>query len=730
MTQKDNIVTLRGVRNSALSPRAKTIVNDARAVVVDTLPVLVEGLFEQLDDALYQLAEKSGNDALQTSYFQTMRELRKAREAISTRFVGRMLDGFDRFWSATAGQGAAGSLDERADVGGLELVDDDQLEESLAISNIISKAENRFHRELFALNHRFGHLRGGDETQSADNPLGPAMLGNAFQAAISVLDADVPMKLVIYKLFDRHVVSYVGAMYDELNDLLLKAGVLPKLNPGIKRNPVAPAIEKRRRGGEEGELPAGGGDAGVDQAQARLYDTLTELLAAQRDRVPATGAPVRQVDQHELLSALNAVQQTVASGKLLRSPEAVKAQLGEQLGLDAEVVGAPSLGRAEADTLDVISMLFDFLVEDRNLPDAMKVLLGRLQIPMLKAAILDHSFFSKRHHPARQLLNELAQAAVGWNDDGDRSPESLYGRVEAAVTRITDEFDTDIGLFAEVEKEFLSFYQRERRGAELVEKRVCQANEGREQLATARRAVNALLREKLIGRDDVPVVVRNLLRDAWKDAMVLTYLKAGPDSAKWESMVGLVDQLLWSVEPRHAPQERKQLLDAIPGLLKGLREGLNEISFDQHKITQMFKSLQECHVACLKAQRVDTLPIAEVESEVIEEDTLILDEGASDVDDAARASADALEVGTWIEYRDEQGGTRRIKLSWKSRVSNNCLFVDRKGVKALELTLGGLAQAFAEDRVKVLEDAGKPLMDRAMNAMLSSLKRRAGRGSD
>ncbi|HFE48486.1 MAG TPA: DUF1631 family protein, partial [Chromatiaceae bacterium] len=100
MPKKDNIVSLTGVRNSSLSPQVKAIVADSRAVIGQTLPVLVEGLFEQLDDAMYHLAEKSGSDALQTSYFHTMRELRKAKDAISTRFASQVLLHFDRFWSS------------------------------------------------------------------------------------------------------------------------------------------------------------------------------------------------------------------------------------------------------------------------------------------------------------------------------------------------------------------------------------------------------------------------------------------------------------------------------------------------------------------------------------------------------------------------------------------------------------------------------------------------------
>ena len=94
-------------------------------------------------------------------------------------------------------------------------------------------------------------------------------------------------------------------------------------------------------------------------------------------------------------------------------------------------------------------MLFEYILDDRNLPDPMKALLSRLQIPMLKVAILDSVFFASKNHPARRLLNNLARASVGWADDGDRCPKSLYGQVSSIVDRVLSEFSDDIGLFSQ-----------------------------------------------------------------------------------------------------------------------------------------------------------------------------------------------------------------------------------------------------------------------------------------
>ena len=61
--------------------------------------------------------------------------------------------------------------------------------------------------------------------------------------------------------------------------------------------------------------------------------------------------------------------------------------------------------------------------------DSIKALIGRLQIPVLKAAMLDGAFFSKKSHPSRLLVNALAEAGIGWSPTmGQDDP--LYRKIE------------------------------------------------------------------------------------------------------------------------------------------------------------------------------------------------------------------------------------------------------------------------------------------------------------
>jgi hypothetical protein len=729
---------------------------------------MMSGLFENLDDALYEMANKSESNALQNTYFDSMRELRKQRAGIDRRFNQEMLRAYDRYWETGEVTVNQPSLDELSLESEMSLVDDDELEDSLAVSNMISKAESRFARELYAMSQRFAYVIGSgnvDDSIAQHTPLAPSVLCNAFQTAMADIPVELPVKLVVYKLFDRHVMHYIGGLYDEINLLLGRAGIITKLTPKVRRNPVAPAL--RGDGGGESYLASdssymssnssalSAATTTEEAVQAELFATLQQLLNLRRSSTvggsslltsnlmlapPAGNVPV--VDTGELLGALSAIQQSnvvmLPQGRQVNrplTPDEMRARLVSdlQIARDGQVIR--SLGDADNDTIDVISMIFEFILDDYSLPDAMKALISRLQIPMLKVAIIDKTFFSQKVHPARRLLNSLAQAAVGWNDSGDRANDTLYNKIEQIVKRVLNEIHDDPGLFSELEEDFSTWWQKEQQGAKIAEQRTNQITKGKEQLKSAKQIVSEELNKRLRDQQVVPEAVMSILEDGWKDVLLLVYLREGSESKAWSEALELVDRLLWSVQPKSEYAERQQLLRGIPELLRNIRERLNSISFDQHKMAKLFKELQNCHIGVLRGgdtslmHTAGTMPVSQHEIHFPDSQlkvdsgsqlTEMTDEAISENDEFTKQAVE-LETGEWLEIID--GNSKmRVKLSWKSKVTDTYIFVNRKGMKALELTTVGLARRLREGSAKMVELSARPIMDRALDAMLNALK--------
>jgi len=726
------------------------------------------GLFENLDDALYEMANKSDSNTLQNVYFDSMRELRKQRLGIDRAFNQEILRVYDRFWETGEVSASQPTLDELNRNSELSLLEDEELEDSLAITNMISKAENRFTRELYAMGQRFAYIIGGgqvDERFAQQSPIAPGVLCGAFQAAMVNVPVELPVKLVVYKLFDRHVMHFVGGLYDEINILLGKAGVIPKLTPKIRRNPVSPAL-LRSEGGDsqlagdssyvaEPSTQSVYAASQMSDMQGEVFAALQQLLGVRRTRVSdgmtssslmlsAPMGTVPLVDTGELLGALNALQQSNVvmlpqGGRATRplSPQEMRTRLVSDLQIAREGQLTRALGDADNDTIDVISMLFEFILDDYSLPDAMKALISRLQIPMLKVAIIDKSFFSKKIHPARRLLNTLAQAAVGWNDTGDRANDVLFNKIESIVKRVLNEFQDDPAIFNELDDEFSAWWQQEQRGAQIAEQRTNQVTRGKEQLRSAKQIVVEELNQRLRKQRVVPEAVMALLEDGWKDVLLLNYLRQGAESKEWQESLEIVDQLLWSVQPKSDYADRQKLLRGIPELLRNLRERLNSISFDQHKMARLFKELQNCHIGCLRGgdpnvnngagtQPAAVQAIRFSDSQLVSGDSQLkqlADEALDSLDEFTRL-AQELEIGAWLEMQD--GSVKnRVKLSWKSKVTDTYIFVNRKGMKAMELTMAGLAKRFREASAKRVDVSDTPIIDRALEAMLTALKNTA-----
>jgi hypothetical protein len=754
MSRDEKIVDLmqaaEAARSVRLSDAASRVVAECREIAVRTFPALLASLFDKLDDALFDMADKSDRDALQTVYFDVMRAVRKARNEMDLRFSQRLVESFDHFWSRTKDREDESSTYFAPE---MALVSDDDLEESLAVSNMIAKGENAYRRELYMLNERFAHLRKGQEVDIRSNPLAPQAICHAFREAVGDLTVDVAVKLMMYKLFDKQVMHYVGGMYDEINALLAREGVLPNLIPRAKRNPVAPALRERREGSDLGpRAHAGGASPGDARAtvlpKGDVLGTLRRLLDQHRRREAETGgaeegaveaAPA--ISASELVSALSSLQylglESLQPADIAAvHPAHIREALFDQFQIGKGEGAVKSIGPLESDIIDVVTMLFELVLEERAISDPMKVLIARLQIPVLKVALLDPSFFDSIEHPARRLVNNLARASIGWRGEPDPGKDAFYAKVSSIVDRVLGEFNRDLGVFTELDREFTRYVEEEQRGARVAEERAAQITRGREQLSLAKRRVAEEIDARLQAGKPPAAVVKALLDEAWRDVLLLIYLRQGTDSDAWREALQLAEDLLWSTRPKDTFEERQELLQRIPEILRRLREGLKGISFDQHRMTTLLKELQGAHIACLRSRStpVTSGDLAESEAvsrpeeknqkllEVTEE---AVDRPAERLEEPSYQQAAELPVGSWLDLTGADGRVSRAKLSWKSGVSDLCVLVDRRGVKVQELDLSQLAGMLSDGRAQPIEQMDVPLVDRALSLMMEVLRGRS-----
>lgn len=710
----------------------------------------LQALFDNADDTLFEMADRATSNAEQNTFFEAMRDLRLKRKNIERGFLHKL---FESFASLTQYEiGKAPQLDAMS-FDSLSLVQNDELEERVAVDSMVAKVMSR---DALALGHLTTRLNSlvPRKLDDKSNPLGPEALCHAFIESCSDLGVDIKVKLIILKLFEKYVLSGLGELYDEANQALISAGVLPELKSlpqARRRAPNQPAASRAAQAAA-GEGHAEGGE--VQEVFQVLQDLLAQVrgVAVPRRELPADALPITSRDLTRLLSHLQQRMPVEAMSEL-----DVRDQLEALLGrVSAKSGKVRVVGEVDEDVINLVSMLFEFILDDRNLPDSLKALIGRLQIPMLKVAVLDKTFFGRGSHPARRLLNEIASAALGWADQGDVQRDSLYQKIEQIVQRLLNDFVDDPAIFSELLADFLAFIGDERRRSELLEQRTRDAEEGSAKAELARRQVEQALNERLLGKT-LPEVVVRLLKEAWSKVLMLTCLKHGVESAEWQAALATMDDLIWSVEPHDEPEARQRLLELVPGLLKSLREGLASAAFDPFSTGEFFSQLEALHVqglqrfkrplpeaesaaegVAVEPQDRPLLDLAAVDEEapaeppmvaVLEEIVLAAPEETRTLepeeilpeDDESLQQVDNLRVGSWVEFQEDEEHKLRCKLAAVIKATGKYVFVNRTGMKVLEKTRMGLAVEFRRGTIRLLDDA--LLFDRALESVIGNLRR-------
>ncbi|MEI6414975.1 MAG: DUF1631 domain-containing protein [Pseudomonadota bacterium] len=711
------------------------LVQGCRAILVSRLPVFLQPWFGLFDDALYQSADKSEN-ALSSSYFDALRGIRMARAAMEARFSQTLLERFDHFWQHPP-KPVNPSLDEKtaplaAVNSRFSLVSNDALEEDLAVKTLAHRIDGECQEALTGLSQRFARMVGVsvEILNNTGNPIAPLAMAEALQTAFVVVRNEVPLRVLLmgYKLFEREAPLALDRLYGEINDALARQGILPQA-------PIARPTQTQERAGttpsaipakvETGQPPT---DSDKETRAEDFFIEMREILKlARAGGLLASGTQeggtvlLPAVATTELLGSLSALQQSLdalgsaGGGQGLDLHHALK----ERLGLETDGQAQREIRSADQDTIDFVSVLFEFILEDRQLPDAMKVLIARLQIPIIKVAILDRGFFSKKLHPARRLLNNLAKLAMSWSDDGDRGPQGVYGKIDTLVNRIVTDFHDEVGLFSQTNEELEGFIATEENRAKAMEARTAETVKGQDQRRAARLVVERLLSEKL-GHRELPEAAQTLL-DGWRDLMILTYLRQGQESEGFQQQGLWLDEFLWSLRPKDAAS-RPDLLRAIPQILRRLRDELLGIGYDQAKLTRLLKDLQVYYVVNLR-QADEPRPSGASEVRASPPPAAV---GAEEAHPLANKrfvdQVQQMATGTWLELTAVNGQKHRVKFSWRSAVTDTLVFVNRKGIKVLEASLQEVALRLQQGTLQTISDTDTPYMERMMGSLAQSLR--------
>ncbi len=391
-------------------------------------------------------------------------------------------------------------------------------------------------------------------------------------------------------------------------------------------------------------------------------------------------------------------------------------------------VDAQMSNPADAISMDVIGLLFDYIFRDPTIGESTRALFGRLQVPIVKAALLDRSFFSDKKHPARQLLDHLADAAVGAaNDPAYRA--HFEAVAQKAIDRVCADFEIDVSVFREADRQLLAFADEERQlSAAALEGKVAQALHAEEDEAD-RAAVRVLLRDLLAGQD-IPFEVRSFVDTLWAEYLTALRKEHGTDSEPWDAALITLDDMLWSIVTKERSAQKARLTKLIPSLIGRLRAGCKAMQVAPERSKTFFEALYALHMAAIKppsspaaAARVPSGAATDAANfAAVNPETPEVADAASPPPVNAHDYVGEMAVGTWLQF-DLPEGAVDARLNWVSPLRAKYIFTSRSRSHAIMLTPEELAYRLGSGAARLIVEP-VPLWDRAVSSALNTLAAR------
>ncbi len=782
-------------RKSNLPP----IVHTVRQLTKKQLAQLLQNLFNNTDDALFELADRSQSDQHQEMYFDSMRLIRLHRQTIASNFIKTFVDNFSETFAATGTdseeqRGLVGA--ELADGEEFSLVDQEELEMTVAISGIVSKVTSQYSLPIMQLTKRLDSLAKTASITEKTNPLGPHALSQGFADALGVIDIPIKIRIILMKLFERFVMERLGPMFETANRALIEAGVLPDLKlrhsvpSGVSRKPTsgpsnALPVDSLPNVGDSGPSTGSGGPFGFATVQsllqgARQSGGFASVAGPQGGGVGmGLGGPLGGIEGGQGgVSGSGGIGGATGAGGLGHgggsggmgagvaggggAPQSNDGRLNIQLPtfaatelvsalsvlqadkqfteIDIEQIpqladlrtlvlkqadGKKSLGQNDDDTVNFVGMLFDYILNDRNLAIPMKALIGRLQIPIVKLAILDKSFFEMTSHPARALLNELSSAGIGWSSAQELKRDALYDKIESIVLRVLNEFADNPALFNELLHELREFVSKDARRSVLVEQRVKEAETGKAKTHAAKLKVQTLINSKAVGLR-LPSEAGRFISEDWSRVLTLFCVRFGETSQEWTNAVSTLDNFLWSLQPLSDLEDVTRRDELVNELVDNITRGMDAIGCSEDEIAQLTDWLI-AHVHQLSnndrgfleedAEAHLTVPVTTVEEIILATPV----EEPKPIEPELSDRIKAITEGTWVEITRKDDVPLRCKLATVTQPGDNYIFVNRRGMKVLEQTRVELATLVEQERLNVIDES--QVFDRALQSVIGNLRK-------
>ena len=641
-------------------------------------------LFAAADQAILTLAAKAKVNKEQNRYYEAAQNLRIVRFEVIEFFTEYLMG------NATTNTAQSDTVIDKSHI--------ESLAKLLSVKPREYQADTELAAALLDSNKRLAMI-----DDALVNPLMPVEFVNYFLFSLSKVELDVHTKMLVLRMFERHLYSRLINYVAKLNDALVEKGVLPELytQPGELSYSVNALVDKALSAEDQNTFKA---------EHLAISGVLDELQAD---------------DVETLWSVLDDVNKADA-WQAFMMPRDILEDLANH-GIDFSDLSAQE--KMLIDKIPLVAEIFSQLGSNKALPTLARAMLKALLLPYTRIALSDESFFKKESHPARLLLREVVELCEAWEPKLIQlEQDSLYMLLLKIVQAFIEveriaKFD-----YQSLQFDLLAYREARRQKQELSSQRYVDSAYGVQIAERARDDVDKLINEKLAGKR-VPYSAYKFIQEAWGHVLYVHAMNTGVNSKLWNDAVNTIDTLMATFRPASSYNTRGELLVQLPALLRELRDGLSAIDMQKSTINLWFDELEQAHKTLaisiggdLEENPLDLLNVANdkmVNVDPVKKNTE--EEPVSQVlqDEKAELILDNISQGVWFNWNRPEG-VIRCQLAAIIKHADKYIIVERSGQKLAELLRRELVVKLQTQEIEIVQSGA--IFDKTLASIIDDIR--------
>ena len=242
--------------NRPLQPQQAGLLHECRHLATLRIRRSMGGMLKELNETLFDRAFGEGGNVADSPYFDAVREIQFRRQEIALRFEKCLLDLFEE-------ELRRARTSPEADASGAPAGPESPAGE------VAERVARDCRQALLVLDKRVGVLMRDPNLSHSRNPLAPDRVFEAFRAACNDIDSGEPARRLLLDVFERHMERELADIYNEINAVLARRGVLPGLSILPEADAGTVTVELAARADREDTVPEPPGPAAA-QVRVRL----------------------------------------------------------------------------------------------------------------------------------------------------------------------------------------------------------------------------------------------------------------------------------------------------------------------------------------------------------------------------------------------------------------------------------------------------------------------------